>query len=267
MENLEVETAAAANLASSTPALEASTEAGPDKEWTFSQALESWWSAVQTVWSYAAPYVTTPVLLVFLLPLLMCLLVYVSGVGLYFYHRGQRVLRRLREAVEDRDIYKASREVIATFWDIQGWIWFGYEVEGLENVPAEGPAMIIYYHGALPVDYYYFVAKVIQHRGRVMHSVVDRFLFKLWGLRTFLKAFHCTPGSQESCTEELNNGHLIGLSPGGVFEAQFGDEKYDVMWKERVGFAKIGKPKLPHMGHYERMAAIGSDFLRMLLWG
>lgn len=58
-------------------------------------------------------------------------------------------------------------------------------------------------------------------------------------MSTFLKAFHCTPGSQESLTEELKNGHIIGLSPGGVFEAQFGDSNYEIMWRKRVGFAKV----------------------------
>ena len=29
----------------------------------------------------------------------------------------------------------------------------------MENVPADGGALILYYHGALPIDYYYFVAK------------------------------------------------------------------------------------------------------------
>ena len=43
---------------------------------------------------------------------------------------------------------------------LQGWIWFGYEVDGLDNIPTSGAAMVVYYHGALPVDYYYFVAKV-----------------------------------------------------------------------------------------------------------
>lgn len=34
----------------------------------------------------------------------------------------------------------------------KGWIWHGHEVVGLENIPDEGPALIIYYHGTLPID-------------------------------------------------------------------------------------------------------------------
>jgi len=29
-----------------------------------------------------------------------------------------------------------------------------------------------------------------------------------------------------------------GVSPGGVYEAQFGDHNYQVLWKERLGFAR-----------------------------
>ena len=51
---------------------------------------------------------------------------------------------------------------------------FSYEVVGLEHLPESGPALIVYYHGALPVDYYYFVAKVLLNKERKIHSVVDR---------------------------------------------------------------------------------------------
>jgi hypothetical protein len=101
---------------------------------------------------------------------------------------------------------------LSTFFSSsQGWLWFGYEAVGLENIPAEGGALIIYYHGAFPVDYYYFVAKVLLHSpNRMIHSVVDNFLFKLPGLKSLLKAYECTPGSVDGCTEELKQGHLLG---------------------------------------------------------
>ena len=42
------------------------------------------------------------------------------------------------------------------------------------------------------------------------------------------------------------DGHLLGLAPGGVYEAQFSDNNYKVLWKNRVGFARIAlKAKVP----------------------
>ncbi len=133
---------------------------GDDASASPSSALSRWYASMLHLWSLLAPYVTTPVIVLFALPFVMFAFIYLSGMIFYFYHKGEQVVKRLREAYEDQDIYRASRLILATMWDVQGWIWFGYEVEGLENIPDRGPAMIIYYHGALPVDYYYLVMKV-----------------------------------------------------------------------------------------------------------
>lgn len=60
----------------------------------------------------------------------------------------------------------------------------GYEIHGLEKIPDAGPALIVYYHGAIPIDYYYFLASVIIQKGRTCHSVADHFIFKIPGLYT-----------------------------------------------------------------------------------
>lgn len=52
----------------------------------------------------------------------------------------------------------------------------------MEKIPDTGPALIVYYHGAIPIDYYYFLANVILQKGRTCHSVGDHFLFKIPGL-------------------------------------------------------------------------------------
>lgn len=57
----------------------------------------------------------------------------------------------------------------------------GYEIQGAENLPANGPALIIYYHGAIPIDIYYFLAKIYLTRNRIVHTVADHFLFKIPG--------------------------------------------------------------------------------------
>lgn len=71
-------------------------------------------------------------------------------------------------------------------WDAQGWIYHGYEVEGLENIPDEGPALIVYYHGALPLDYYYLLAKVFLVKKRLIRAVGDKFLFSIPGWKLMM---------------------------------------------------------------------------------
>lgn len=57
----------------------------------------------------------------------------------------------------------------------------GYEVEGIENISTTDPVLIIYYHGAIPIDVYYFIAKVFLYKNRLVHTVADNFLFKIPG--------------------------------------------------------------------------------------
>lgn len=56
----------------------------------------------------------------------------------------------------------------------------GYEVIGIENLP-EGPGIIIYYHGALVVDYAFLVARIHIQKGRTINSVVHHFLTRIPG--------------------------------------------------------------------------------------
>jgi len=57
----------------------------------------------------------------------------------------------------------------------------GYEVSGMENIPVDTPALLVYYHGAMPIDIYYLIAKTILYKDRLIHTVGDRFLFKIPG--------------------------------------------------------------------------------------
>ncbi|XP_061652585.1 transmembrane protein 68 isoform X5 [Phyllopteryx taeniolatus] len=115
----------------------------------------------------------------------------------------------------------------------------GYEIHGMDKIPDKGAALIVYYHGAIPIDYYYFLANVIIQKGRTCHSVADHFLFKIPGFKLLLEVFSVMHGPQEECVQALKNGHLLGISPGGVREALFSDETYPLLWGKRKGFAQV----------------------------
>ncbi|XP_028833116.1 DGAT1/2-independent enzyme synthesizing storage lipids [Denticeps clupeoides] len=179
-------------------------------------------------------WVFTPLVVVFILPFLIVVLLYLSILFLHVYkHKNQ-----LREAYSN-NLWDGARKTLATLWDGHGAIWHGYEIHGLEKIPAEGPALIVYYHGAIPVDYYYFLANVIIQKGRTCHSVADHFLFKVPGFKLLLEVFSVIHGPQEECVKALRSGHLLGISPGGVREALFSDETYPLLWGKRKGFAQV----------------------------
>ncbi|XP_055722851.1 transmembrane protein 68-like [Salvelinus fontinalis] len=119
----------------------------------------------------------------------------------------------------------------------------------MEKIPDEGAALIVYYHGAIPIDYYYFLAKVIIQKGRIVHSVADYFLFKVPGFKLLLEVFSVIHGPQEECVKALKSGHLLGISPGGVREALLSDETYPLLWGKRKGFAQVAiDSKVVHIG-------------------
>ena len=103
----------------------------------------------------------------------------------------------------DKDIWEAGRKFVSAIWDALGWYWhgkfssknshlahnsdtiyfyiqLGYEIVGKENIPSGG-ALLVYYHGALPIDFYYFCSHILLYEGRLINPVGDRFLFKIPG--------------------------------------------------------------------------------------
>lgn len=146
----------------------------------------------------------------------------------------------------DVNYWNVARKCVAALWDAHSWIYHGYEVIGMEHLPVEGPALIVYYHGAIPIDMYYFVARVCLERDRLIHTVADRFLFKLPGWGIISEAMKVIPGTVQTCANILKEGNLLAISPGGVYEAQFGNNNYELLWRNRVGFAKVAiEAKVP----------------------
>ena len=74
-----------------------------------------------------------------------------------------------------------KKKSIAAVWDAHATIYHGYEICGLENLPKDSNGLLIYYHGAIPIDMYYFVARIYLKYDRLIYTVGDRFLFKLPG--------------------------------------------------------------------------------------
>ncbi|XP_055633734.1 transmembrane protein 68-like [Toxorhynchites rutilus septentrionalis] len=107
------------------------------------------------------------------------------------------------------------------------------------GLPEDGPALIIYYQGAIPIDMYYLVARVYLKRSRLVHTVGDRFLEKLPGWPFLARVMKIGPGTVQSCATVLKEGNMLSFSPGGVSEAQFGDSNYELLWRHRVDFAKV----------------------------
>ncbi|KAG3274148.1 hypothetical protein H1C71_019668 [Ictidomys tridecemlineatus] len=178
-------------------------------------------------------WVFTPLILL-ILPYFTIFLLYLTIIFLHIYKRKNV----LKEAYS-HNLWDGARKTVATLWDGHAAVWHGYEVHGMEKIPKEGPALIIFYHGAIPIDFYYFMAKIFIHKGRTCRVVADHFVFKIPGFSLLLDVFCALHGPREKCVEILKSGHLLAISPGGVREALFSDETYNIVWGNRKGFAQV----------------------------
>lgn len=147
------------------------------------------------------------------------------------------------------DFKEKARAAIAVLWDCHGWIWHGYEIVGIEKIPP-GPSLIVYYHGTVPVDYYYLNARFYIKTAKTMWTIAADFLFKTPGLKLMMEVIRATPGTVQQIADLLKRGETVTVSPGGVREAQFSSEYYDLIWNGHIGFAKaacLGKAPIVPM--------------------
>ena len=89
--------------------------------------------------------------------------------------------------------------------------------------------LIVYYHGALPVDCYYFITWFRNKYRILTRSVVDRFMLNVPGFSTLLNVMGATTGPRAKIVDLLKKGNVVIVSPGGVREALF-SKNYEIIW-------------------------------------
>jgi hypothetical protein len=144
------------------------------------------------------------------------LTIYIAQTCTFYFDFNSKTTILSNKAAYSNDVWEASIKSLAVFWETQGAIWHSHEIIGDENIPDKGPALLIYYHAAMPFDFYYVHSKVNLYKNRRMKIVADNFLFKVPGLKTLLDAFEVTPGSLDLCVKLLNEGHILAISPGSL---------------------------------------------------
>lgn len=183
--------------------------------------------------------VLSGVIVLFFIPAIVLILFYAVAVFLYAYKSSRKKTLKDNGNWSDH-FWDSARLSVCTFIGLLAKYWHAHDVVGLENVPSKGPALLCLYHGTLPIDVYYLLAVCQLQKRRKLRIVVDHFLFKLPGLKCLLDVFGCFTGPATECVKTLRNGNLLVICPGGVREAIFSSDKYELQWNGRIGFAKVG---------------------------
>jgi 1-acyl-sn-glycerol-3-phosphate acyltransferase len=113
------------------------------------------------------------------------------------------------------------------------------KVYGIEHVPKRG-ALLVGNHTLYGVfDMLFWTAELID-RGIMVRGLGEHALFKMPGSRQLMEAAGIVPGTRPNTRELMRRGDLILVFPGGAREvAKRKGERYQLIWKKRLGFAKM----------------------------
>ncbi len=124
---------------------------------------------------------------------------------------------------------------------------------GLENIPAQGPALLVGNHGIMGFDAAFIFLGVYDATGRMPRGLGDYHLFLDPISRKIWPRLGAMTGTQENAVRFLEAGYLVNVYPGGARDAMKGPEgRYKLHWEKSYGFIEVamktGVPIILHMG-------------------
>ncbi|HWE09548.1 MAG TPA: lysophospholipid acyltransferase family protein [Solirubrobacteraceae bacterium] len=146
-------------------------------------------------------------------------------------------------------------------------LYFRASVTGLDNIPAEGPVLLVGNHsgGTWIADTFVFAQNFYDWFGadRRFHQLAHDLVFKLVGLRTLIQRYGTVPASPENMTTALERGSALLVYPGGD------EETYRPSWESdkvnlahRTGFVRLA---LEHDVPIVPVVAIGGQETALFL--
>ncbi|MGW1741834.1 lysophospholipid acyltransferase family protein [Nocardia sp. NPDC001965] len=129
--------------------------------------------------------------------------------------------------------------------------WSSPRFFGLDNIPAEGPVLLVANHNLLGlIDAPLLLPEVLRTRGRLIRGLAENLLISVPGVRHLLHYYGSVRGTRDNCRALLEQGEVVLVFPGGGREAiRRKGEKYALRWEGRTGFARMaiecGVPIVP----------------------
>jgi hypothetical protein len=122
---------------------------------------------------------------------------------------------------------------------------------GLEHLPCEGAVLLTGNHtlyGLLDIPM--LGLEVYEKTGRTVRGLADHNHFALPVWRDLLRRIGAVRGTRENCARLFEGGEAVLVFPGGGREVmKHKHEEYKLIWKERIGFARLairhGVPIVP----------------------
>ncbi|WP_299054410.1 1-acyl-sn-glycerol-3-phosphate acyltransferase [uncultured Nocardioides sp.] len=129
--------------------------------------------------------------------------------------------------------------------------WFRIEVRGLENIPADGGALVVSNHsGTIPVDGLMTMFSVTEHTGRFLRPLGADLVFRTPIVAGLARKMGATLACTEDAERMLSGGELVGVWPEGFKGiGKPYSERYKLQRFGRGGFVsaamRTGVPVIP----------------------
>jgi 1-acyl-sn-glycerol-3-phosphate acyltransferase len=159
---------------------------------------------------------------------------------------GLRVVHRDHRLMAD-DVAARDPQLVELFHDgfrILAKTYFRLRTEGVENVPATGPVLLVGNHsGALVPTEGFFTAFALHERfgsGRALYALVHDFVFEDPLLRGYALRLGMLRAGHESARHALDAGHCVLVYPGSDLDVfrPFRD-RHKVVLAGRKGFLQL----------------------------
>lgn len=122
---------------------------------------------------------------------------------------------------------------------------------GTEHVPRQGPVLLTGNHTLYGlVDIPMLGLELYEKTGRTVRGLADHNHFSVPIWRDLLRGIGAVRGTREICARLFEAGEAVLVFPGGGREVmKHKHERYRLIWKERIGFARLaiqyGVPIVP----------------------
>jgi 1-acyl-sn-glycerol-3-phosphate acyltransferase len=146
-------------------------------------------------------------------------------------------------------------------------LYFRAEVNGLDNIPADGPVLLVGNHsgGTWIADTFVFAQTFYDHFGaqRRFHQLAHDLVFKFVGLRSLVQRYGTVPASPQNMAKALHRDAALLVYPGGDHETYRPSwESDEVDFANRTGFVKLA---LEHQVPVVPVVAIGGQETALFL--
>jgi 1-acyl-sn-glycerol-3-phosphate acyltransferase len=168
---------------------------------------------------------------------------------------GERVDHALDQGLFQRDPVFVARLMPVLE---RALAWFDAEVRGFENIPSDGPCMLVGNHSGFMYipDFWALLRQWVTERGpdAPLYAMTYDLLFSIPGAAALARRVGAVPGSRANASRVLDAGLPLIVYPGGDAGAmRVWTQRNRVDFEGRTGFVRLalrhGVPVIPFVGH------------------